>query len=68
MVLQKELVTYLDKLYWVYRKIKQDKIKEGYVNDLKEFWGCDVVVKHRNNTDDLLLFLKEIPELEIIPK
>ena len=38
-MLSKELVKYQDKLYWVYRKVKASVIKEGYVNDLKEFWN-----------------------------
>ena len=66
MKLNKELVKYNDKLYWVYRKVKQDKIKDGYVNDVKEFFNCDIVVKNRQSNEDVLLFLKEIPELELV--
>jgi hypothetical protein len=32
------------------------------VTDLKEFWMCDVVVKSRNQNDELLLFLREIED------
>jgi hypothetical protein len=63
-ILNKELVNYQNKLFWVYRKVKSTSIKEGHVNDVKEFWDCDLVVKNKN--DDLLLFLREIPEAEII--
>jgi hypothetical protein len=65
-MLSKELVNYQDKLYWVYRKIKHSQVKEGSVNDLKEFWYCDMVVRNRNQQDDTLLFLREIEEAVIV--
>jgi hypothetical protein len=65
-MLSKELVKYQDKLYWVYRKVKVSVIKEGYVNDLKEFWNCDVAVRNRNQNDDIILFLREIPEAVLV--
>jgi hypothetical protein len=58
----KEFVNYQDKLYWVYRKIKQHQVKEGSLSDLKDFWRCDVVVKSKNQNDELLLFMREIEE------
>ena len=58
----KEFVNYQDKLYWVYRKIKQHQVKEGSLSDLKDFWSCDVVVKSKNQNDELLLFMREIEE------
>jgi hypothetical protein len=61
-MLNKELVTYQNKLYYIYKKLKQDRIKDGYVNDVKDFWSCDVVVRSRINNDDTLLFLREIEE------
>ncbi len=66
MVLNKELVNYQDKLYWIYRKVKQSQIKEGFVSDVKDFWMCDVVVRSRNNNDDTLLFMREIEEAKIV--
>ena len=65
-MLNKELVNYQNKLFYVYRKIKQDRIKDGYVNDIKDFWSCDVVVRSRVNNDDTLLFLREIEEAQIV--
>jgi hypothetical protein len=65
-MLNKELVTYQNKLFYVYKKIKQDRIKEGYVNDIKDFWLCDVVVRSRMNNDDTLLFLREIEEVQVV--
>jgi hypothetical protein len=64
-MLNKELVNYQDKLYYVYRKLKPHQVKDGYVNDIKELWGCDVVVRSKHNNDDNLLFLREIVELQI---
>jgi hypothetical protein len=58
----KEFVNYQDKLYWVYKKVKQHQVKEGSVSDLKDFWRCDVVVKSKNQNDELLLFMREIEE------
>ena len=65
-MLNKELVNYQDKLYWIYRRIKHSQVKEGSVNDLKEFWYCDMVVRNRNQQDDTLLFLREIEEAKIV--
>lgn len=62
----KEHVIYKDKLYWVYRKVKQSQIKEGYIQDIKEFWFCDLVIKNRYNNDDMFLFIKEIPDAELV--
>lgn len=61
-----ELVTYQDRLYYVYKKLKSDRIKDGYMNDVKSFWGCDVVVKSRLNNDEMLLFLREIEDAQMV--
>ena len=66
MIFGKEVVQYLDKLYYVYRKVKPDRIKEGYINDVKEFWHCDLVLRNKYNNDDTLLFLKSIDDAEIV--
>jgi hypothetical protein len=67
-MLPKEFVNYQDKLYSVFKKVKQSSIKEGYLNDVKDFWNCDIVVKSRTNDQDTLLFLKEIEEAIIVKK
>jgi hypothetical protein len=59
-----ELVTYQDKLYQVYRKIEKDRIKEGHINDVKEAWHCDVVIKKKDQ--ETLLFLVEISDAVIV--
>ena len=61
-MIPKEFVNYQDKLYWVYRKIKQHQVKEGSISDLKDFLRCDLVVKSRNQNDELLLFMREIED------
>jgi hypothetical protein len=61
----REFVNYQNKLYYIYKKMKPHQVKDGYINDVKEHWRCDVVVKNRINNDDTLLFLREIPEVEI---
>jgi len=65
-MLNKELVNYQDKLYWVYRKVKNSQVKEGSITDLKNFWMCDMVVRNRINNDDTLLFMREIEEAKIV--
>jgi hypothetical protein len=61
-----ELVNYQDKLYQVYRRISKNRIKEGCVNDVKEMWHCDIVLRKKNNEDDTLMFLIEIPDAIIV--
>ena len=58
----KEMVVYQNKLYYVYKKLRSSQIKEGYLNEVKEFWRCDVVVKNKIQQDENLLFLREIEE------
>ena len=65
MFLNKELISYNNKLYWVYRKFKLKNIKEGKVNDVKDLWNCDLVLKTKNDSDDVI-FLREISEVELI--
>lgn len=66
MMLNKELINYQDKLYWVYKKVKEDQIKDGLVTDLKEHWHCDMVVKGKTGNDGVLLFLRLIEDVEIV--
>jgi len=61
-----ESITYNDKLYLVYRKINQNRIKEGRVNDLKTAWFCDIVVKNKSQDENVLLFLREISDAIIV--
>jgi hypothetical protein len=65
-MLKKDLINYKDKLYWIYRRLKQSTVKEENVQIIKDFWYCDFVLKFRNNEDDSLLFLREIPDVEVL--
>ena len=61
-----EYVHYQGKLYHVYRKFKFNQVKEQYIQEIKEMFLCDIVVRQRNQDNDLLIFLREVPELEIL--
>lgn len=61
-----EFVNYQDKLYWVYRKISKESIKEGHILDVRDAWHCDIVLKSKNQDSDALIFLVEMPDAEII--
>jgi hypothetical protein len=61
-----ELVNYQDKLYYIYRRIDKNRIKEGFINDVKEAWRCDMVLKKKSEEDDTLIFLVEIPDAVIV--
>jgi hypothetical protein len=65
-MLNKELIKYQDKLYYIFKRLRQSQVKEGYINEIKELWRCDVVVKSRQQNDDTLLFLREIEEATIV--
>jgi hypothetical protein len=65
-MLNKELINYNDKLYWVYRKVKQSQIKENHINDVKDMWLCDLVLRSKNQDETQLLFVREIEEAKIV--
>ena len=65
MIYPTEFVNYQEKLYWLYKKIHQNHIKDDGIEVLKTAWNCEIVLKQKNQTDDYLLFLREIPELEL---
>lgn len=66
MIFPRDLINYDNKLYWLYKKVKHYHIEENTIQELKEMWGCDITLKHKTQSDDYVLFLREIPELEII--
>lgn len=65
-MLNKELIHYNDKLYWVYRKVKQSQIKEDHINDVKDMWLCDLVLRSKNQDETQLIFVREIEEAVIV--
>jgi hypothetical protein len=65
-MLPREFINYQDKLYWIYRKVKQSQVKEGSITELRDFWMCDIVIKSRNNQDETLLFMRECSDAIIV--
>lgn len=61
-----EIINYQDKLYYIYRRFPENQIKEGCINNVKELWNCDVVLRKKNEDNDILLFLVEISDAIII--
>lgn len=61
-----EILSYQNKLYYVYRRFPRSRIKEGFINEVKELWHCDLVLKKRNEDDEILMFLVEIPDAIIV--
>jgi hypothetical protein len=59
MILNKQLVEFNGELYWVYRKIKVEQVKDATA--LKDFWMCDITLKQQ----EWLWFCRHIPEAVI---
>lgn len=66
MFLRYDLLNYQEKLYYIYRKIDENQIKEGKINELRDFWFCDITLKNKIINDNKILFLREIPEATIL--
>ena len=62
----KEFINYQEKLYWIYKKVRQSQVIENRVSDLKDFWMCDIVIRNKQNNDDTLFFLREITDAVIV--
>jgi hypothetical protein len=65
-MLNKELLNYQDRLFWVYRRVKQSHVKTEKITDLKEYWRCDLVLRSRHENDENLIFLREIEDAKIV--
>ena len=65
-MLPREYVNYEDKLYWVYRKVNQSQVKEESVSELRDYWMCDIVIRNKNQNNNILLFMREIEEAIIV--
>lgn len=61
-----EYINYQNKLYYVYRRVKTHHIKMDYVQDFRDFWLCDIVLKHNHQNEETFVFLREIPDLEVL--
>ena len=68
-MLCKELFNFQNKLYFIERKFNESRIKPEFIEDFKNYLGCDNVVRqmYKQTNENYLLFLKEIPEAEILP-
>ena len=66
MLLNKELLKYQDRLFWIYRKVKQELVVESNIQELREFWMCDMILKQKTPQGEVFLFLREIPEAIIV--
>lgn len=66
-MLNKELVNYQNKLYWIYRKVNQAHVDMTNITELRDYWLCDIILKQKTSQNsEVLLFLREIPEAEVI--
>jgi hypothetical protein len=59
MILNKQLVEFNGELYWVYRKVKVEQVKDATL--LKDFWRCDIALKQQ----EWIWFCRHIPEAVI---
>ncbi|MDI3349609.1 hypothetical protein DCBHLPFO_00734 [Mycoplasmopsis arginini] len=62
-MLPTEYLNYNDKLYWVYRKVRQSRIKEEHINDVRDLWHCDMVLRTKNSEETYLIFIREIQDV-----
>lgn len=61
--LTKQVINFQDNLYIIKRIIKETSIKEEFVQEYKEWIGCDTVLKK----DGMYYFTNKIEEAQIIP-
>jgi hypothetical protein len=57
-----EFINYNDKLFTLYRKVKENHVKKEHINDVKDMWRCDLVLRTKNENEVYLLFVREIQE------
>jgi hypothetical protein len=65
-MINKELITYNDKLYWVFRRVKEKHIKENHINDLRDIWSCDLVLRTKNQDEVWLVYVVEIKDAVLV--
>jgi hypothetical protein len=65
-MIPKEFIKYQDRLFWTYRSVNVPHVKEGSIQDLKEFWHCDIVLKQKTPQGEVFLFLREIPDAIVV--
>lgn len=57
---QGELINYNNNLYQLRRIFNESAIKQEYLNELREYYMCDITLKSNGK----LLFCRLIPEIE----
>jgi hypothetical protein len=65
-MLKKELVNYQNNLYWIYRRVKEHQVNPEIITALRDYWGCDIVLKQNNTQEKYLLYLVLIPDAEVL--
>jgi hypothetical protein len=60
MAFGKEMIQYNDELYWVYRKVRAEVVKDA--DTIKKHWHCDVALR----TGELIFFCRHIPNAKIV--
>ena len=61
-----EHLTFNDKRYQVYRKIRKSEVKEAHILDVRDAWHCDTVLKKKINGEEILFFLVECLDAVIV--
>ena len=62
--LVKQIVNFQDNLYIIKRVLRETNIKEEFVQEYKEWIGCNTVLKK----DGVYYFANKIDEVQIIPE
>jgi hypothetical protein len=62
--LVKQIVNFQDSLYIIKRVLREINIKEEFVQEYKEWIGCDTVLRK----DGIYYFANKINEVQIIPE
>lgn len=61
-----EYLNYQNKLYYIFKRVNSNRIKSEYIQEIKNFWLCDIVLKYNQHNEDVFIFLREVSELEIL--
>ena len=56
----KEVISYKDELYWVYRRVRAEQVKDASI--LKDFWLCDISLRN----GEWIFFCRHIQDAKVI--
>lgn len=65
-MISREYLFYNDKLYWVYRRIRDKSYPEDFIIDIRKFYGCDNVLRTKNQDVSMLVFVNEVTDATIV--